>query len=73
MPGIRVKEHESFEGAMRRFKRIVEKSGILSEMREREAYVKPSALRKRSMAAAVRRHRKKMQRVQEELDSHRRH
>ena len=30
MPGIRVKEHENFEAAMRRFKRVVEKSGVLN-------------------------------------------
>lgn len=73
MPGIRVKEHENFEAAMRRFKRVVEKSGVLAEMRKRECYVKPSAQRKRNMAAAVRRHRKKQLRQQQELENNRRH
>lgn len=62
MPGIRIKEHENFESAMRRFKRVVEKSGILSEMRKREHYQPPSDKRKRALAAAVKRFRKKQQR-----------
>lgn len=59
MPGIRVREHESFELAMRRFKRVVEKSGILSEMRKREFFEKRSERRKRALAAAIKRFRKK--------------
>ena len=62
MPGIRIKEHENFETALRRFKRAVEKSGILSEMRKREHYQPPSDKRKRALAAAVKRFRKKQQR-----------
>lgn len=38
MPAIRVKENEPFEVAMRRFKRAVEKTGLLTELRAREAY-----------------------------------
>ena len=37
MPAIRVKENEPFEVAMRRFKRGVEKTGLLTELRAREA------------------------------------
>ena len=62
MPGIRVKDHEPFESAMRRFKRVVEKSGVLAEMRKREFFVSPSDKRKRAMAAAVKRFRKKQSR-----------
>ena len=40
MPAIRVKENEPFEVAMRRFKRAVEKTGLLTELRAREAYEK---------------------------------
>jgi len=47
---------------MRRFKRACEKAGILSEIRRREFYEKPTAERKRKAAAAVKRHMKKMQR-----------
>ena len=43
MPLIHVKEDESFENALRRFKRKCEKSGILSELKKRQHYEKPSA------------------------------
>jgi small subunit ribosomal protein S21 len=59
MAGIRVKDHEPFEAAMRRFKRSVEKSGILAEVRGRQFYEKPSTKRQRQRAAAIKRTRKK--------------
>ncbi len=59
MPNIRVKENEPFEVAMRRFKRTVEKTGLLTELRAREFYEKPTAERKRKLAAAVKRHHKR--------------
>ena len=43
MPTIRVKENEPFEVALRRFKRTIEKSGLLTELRAREFYEKPTA------------------------------
>src|SRR5207302_1610622 len=45
MPTVRVKENEPFEVAMRRFKRTVEKTGLLTELRAREYYEKPTAER----------------------------
>ena len=55
MPGIRVKEGESFESLLRRFKKQCEKAGILSEIRKREHYEKPSVrLKKKSIAARKR-------------------
>jgi small subunit ribosomal protein S21 len=60
MPTIRVKENEPFEVAMRRFKRTVEKTGLLTELRAREFYEKPTAERKRKLAAAVKRHHKRL-------------
>jgi small subunit ribosomal protein S21 len=62
MPNVRVKENEPFEIALRRFKRTVEKAGILSEVRRREFYEKPTQERKRKMAAAVKRTQKKTSR-----------
>jgi small subunit ribosomal protein S21 len=56
----RVKENEPFEVAIRRFKRTVEKTGLLTELRAREFYEKPTAERKRKLAAAVKRHHKRM-------------
>lgn len=55
MPGIRLKEGDSFEGAMRKFKKAVEKAGVLSELRKREHYEKPSVMRKRKAAQARKR------------------
>ena len=52
MPLVRVKENESFENALRRFKKQCEKSGILSDIRKREHYEKPSVKRKRKALAA---------------------
>lgn len=62
MPLVRVRENEPFEVALRRFKRTCEKAGIVSEVRRREAYEKPTSIRKRKAAAAVKRHQKKVQR-----------
>lgn len=46
MPSIKVRESDSFENALRRFKKQCEREGILSEVKKREHYEKPS-LRKR--------------------------
>lgn len=58
MPGVKIREGESFEQAYRRFKKQVEKAGVLSEIRKREFYEKPSMKRKRKMAAAKKRQRR---------------
>ncbi|WP_144392069.1 30S ribosomal protein S21 [Pleionea sediminis] len=62
MPSIKVKENEPFDVAIRRFKRSCEKAGILAEVRRREHYEKPTSVRKRKKAAAVKRHAKKVAR-----------
>jgi small subunit ribosomal protein S21 len=53
-----VKDGESFESALRRFKKICEKSGVLSEIRRREHYEKPSVRRKKKALAARKKKRK---------------
>mgnify|MGYP000978834584 FL=1 len=60
MPSVRVKENEPFEVAMRRFKRSVEKTGLLTDLRARESYEKPTTERKRKAAAAVKRVQKRL-------------
>jgi len=52
MPAVRVKQNEPFESAMKRFKKQCEKAGILSEVKKREHYEKPSVKRKRKAMAA---------------------
>ncbi len=56
MPYVQVREEESFENALRRFKRKCEKEGILTELRKRQHFEKPSVKRKRKAIQA----RKKM-------------
>ena len=62
MPIVKVRENEPFNVALRRFKRSCEKAGILSEVRSREHYEKPTTARKRAKAAASKRLAKKLSR-----------
>lgn len=55
MPGIYIREGDSFEAALKKFKKQCEKAGILSEVRKRESYEKPSVKRKKKDAAARKR------------------
>ena len=64
MTTIRVKENEPFDVALRRFKRTIEKLGLLTDLRAREFYEKPTAERKRKKAAAVKRHYKRIRSMQ---------
>jgi small subunit ribosomal protein S21 len=56
MPVVQVRDDESFENALRRFKRKCEKEGILTELKKRQHFEKPSVKRKRKVMQA----RKKM-------------
>ena len=64
MTTVRVKENEPFDVALRRFKRTIEKLGLLTDLRAREFYEKPTAERKRKKAAAVKRHFKRIRSMQ---------
>ncbi|MDD6175133.1 MAG: 30S ribosomal protein S21 [Firmicutes bacterium] len=55
MSEIRVKENESLDSALRRFKKQCAKSGVIAEVRKREAYEKPSVKRKKKSEAARKR------------------
>ena len=57
---VKVRENESFDQAFRRFKKSCEKSGILSEVKKREHYEKPSIRAKKKSIAARKRLVKKM-------------
>lgn len=59
MPGVRLKEGEPFEAALRRFKKDCEKAGILSDVRKKEHYEKPSIRAKKKSVAARKRAAKK--------------
>ncbi|MFT4654717.1 MAG: small subunit ribosomal protein S21 [Kangiellaceae bacterium] len=62
MPIVKVRDNEPFDIALRRFKRSCEKAGVLSEVRRREYFEKPTWERKRKKAAAKKRHMKKLAR-----------
>jgi small subunit ribosomal protein S21 len=64
MTTIRVKDNEPFDVALRRFKRTIEKLGLLTDLRAREFYEKPTAERKRKKAAAVKRNYKRIRAMQ---------
>ncbi len=55
MPQVQVRQNEPFDVIMRRFRRSCERAGVFTESRRRESYEKPTTIRKRKMAAAVRR------------------
>ena len=63
MPVIKLRDNEPFEAAMKRFKKSCEKAGILSELKRREYYDKPSVRKKKKAAAARKRALKKMRRM----------
>ena len=65
MPGIKIRENESFENALKRFKKQCEKTGILSEIRKREHYEKPSIKKKKKALAAKKRVMKRMRKMVE--------
>ncbi len=64
MPSVQVKADEPFDVILRRFRRSCEKAGVFSEIRRREHYEKPTAVRKRKNAAAVKREKKRTMRQQ---------
>jgi len=65
MPGIKIRENESFENALKRFKKQCEKTGILSEIRKREHFEKPSIKRKKKALAAKKRVMKRLRKISE--------
>ncbi len=62
MLGVELKDGESFERALRRFKKKCEKAGIMSDIRRHQRFEKPSVRRKRKMNAAKRKNRMRQRR-----------
>jgi small subunit ribosomal protein S21 len=60
MPSVRVRDNESFEKALRRFSKACEKTGLISEIKKRQHFEKPSERRKRKLEAARRKQRRLM-------------
>ena len=58
MTGVKVRDDESFEKALRRFNKFCEKTGILTDIKKHQHYEKPSETKKRKVAAAKRKNRR---------------
>jgi len=55
-----LKENENINQALRRFKKKIDDSGLIEELRNRESYIKPTTRRKKSEASAKARWQKKL-------------
>ena len=71
MPIVTVRENDSFEVALRRFKRSCEKAGVISKLRSSAHYEKPTTTRKRKKAAARKRELKRVKKETESLERNR--
>ena len=69
MPIIYVKDNEPIDMALRRFKRLCEKTGIISECRRHEFYEKPTWERKRNKAQAKKRFKKQFNNGRGQLET----
>jgi small subunit ribosomal protein S21 len=64
LPGVVIGDNDTFDYSLRKFKKQVEKAGILSELKKRQHYEKPSIQKKKKEAAARKRLMKKMRKIQ---------
>ncbi|MEK9574897.1 MAG: 30S ribosomal protein S21 [Gammaproteobacteria bacterium] len=60
MPFIKVRENEPFDIALRRFRRSCDRAGVITDVRKKEFFEKPTWVKKRKKAAAVKRTQKEM-------------
>ena len=58
MTGVKVRDDESFEKALRRFNKFCEKTGIITDIKKHQHFEKPSDEKKRKLAAAKRKNRR---------------
>ena len=65
---VLVDDNEPIDKALRRFKKECQKSGVLTELRRREHYEKPSVRKKRKIEAARRKARRKLMKLQRKMD-----
>jgi len=63
VPGVTLDDNDNFDVALRKFKKQCEKAGILSELKKRQHYEKPSVQRKKKEAAARKRLMKKLRKA----------
>ncbi|MAZ38949.1 MAG: 30S ribosomal protein S21 [Legionellales bacterium] len=60
MPSVNAKQNEHLDSMLRRFKRACEKAGVLTELKRRARYTKPTKIRGQEKAAAAKRWQKKL-------------
>lgn len=65
MAGVTLREGESFESLIKRFRNVITKEGILQDVKKSLVYEKPSEIKKRELIAARRRWLRKIKREQE--------
>ena len=63
---VRLEDNEPIENALKRFKKVVQNSGLISEMKKREFYEKPSERRKKREAAARKKARRRQMKFSRE-------
>ena len=63
MIGVPVKEGENIEKALKKFKRKFEKTGVIKELRNRQAFEKPSVANRKKIMRAI--YIQKLQQVEE--------
>ncbi|MCK4541059.1 MAG: 30S ribosomal protein S21 [Spirochaetales bacterium] len=64
MAQVKIEDGEPLEKALKRFKRMVEKEGIIREWKKREYFEKPSTIRNRKRKALQRKRQKKLRKIQ---------
>ncbi|OHD55948.1 MAG: 30S ribosomal protein S21 [Spirochaetes bacterium GWF1_51_8] len=62
---IEVRDNESIDGVLKRFKKEVEKDGILTEEKKHRFFEKPSETRKKKIAAVKRKIEKKIRKMRQ--------
>jgi small subunit ribosomal protein S21 len=70
MAVVTVDQNESIDKVLKRFKKECQKAGILSELRRREHYEKPSVRRRRKVEAARRKARRREMKLRKKLESY---
>ena len=59
MPHVKIRDNESIDEALRRFKRECEKDGLMAELKKRDHFETPTVRRKRKQAEAIKKKRRK--------------
>jgi small subunit ribosomal protein S21 len=65
MSGVRLRDGESFDNLMKRFRKVLAKDGILQDVKRLQFYEKPSEKKKKQILAAKRRFQRRMKKAEE--------